>query len=363
MSIRRPDIRLHGTQLVLATLVLAAWVAAPAAEGSVVRHASGSPLALDGHRPSTEHIPEARSGGRIVFHAELPSGPHQIYLENADGTNPHRLVTSGFDDQTPSLSPDGRTVAFSRLSLDGISQWIYLVDVDGTGLHQIDVGGCVLPCLAEGVEGDAWSPDGTELAIFRALVDETGQVANVGLWTLNINTGQARQLTMLNMAGGAQDDRAGWSPDGTHLVFERIEFTSPERSAIFTIRADGTDLRRVTPWALNANDPDWSPDGRLIAFQSPAEANSGGEQNIYTIHPDGTGLKQLTDHLSTYPDGSEGTFHPSWSPSGKQLVFSHNPSTGGRADLFVMNRDGSRLHLLAPTELNENAAHWGRSPQ
>jgi TolB protein len=305
----------------------------------------------------------ASSGlGQIVFHAELPGGAHQIYIEDADGSHVRRLVTSTFDDETPSLSPDGRTVVFSRISLDGNSQWNYAVDVDGTHLRQLDVGGCVLPCIGEGVEGDAWSPDGKHLAIFRALVDASGQVANVGLWTIDVQGGQARQLTLRHMAGGAQDDRAGWSPDGNRLVFERIQYTTPERSAIFTVRADGRDLRRVTPWRLNANDPDWSPDGRLIAFQSPAEANAGGEQNIYTIRPDGTDLKQLTEHLSANPDGTQGTFHPSWSPDGKQLLFSHSPATDGHADIFIMNRDGNQLHRLAATALNENAAHWGRSP-
>ncbi|MEA2620244.1 MAG: hypothetical protein QOC97_1017, partial [Chloroflexota bacterium] len=62
------------------------------------------------------------------------------------------------------------------------------------------------------------------------------------------------------------------------------------------------------------------------------------------------------------PDGGQATYHPSWSPDGMRILFSHSPSTGGFADFFVMNRDGSDVHVLAETALHENHAHWGRSP-
>jgi dipeptidyl aminopeptidase/acylaminoacyl peptidase len=113
---------------------------------------------------------------------------------------------------------------------------------------------------------------------------------------------------------------------------------------------------------MEVGDPDWSPDGSLIVFQSPPEANQGGEQNIFTIHPDGTGLTQLTAHLSSEADGKQGTFHPSWSPDGSQIVFIHNPGTNGVGDLWVMNADGTDLHLLVATGLNETGVFWGPSP-
>lgn len=185
---------------------------------------------------------------------------------------------------------------------------------------------------------------------------------------MNADGTNAHQVTLKGLEcrnvcpEGAQDNQAGWSPDGNRIVFLRDRYTTPETYAIFTIGADGSDLQQVTPWELDAADPDWSPDGNLIVFNSPAEALRGGEQNIFTIHPDGTGLTQLTAHLSSYPDGGQGTFHPSWSPDGTQILFTHIPSTDNLADFFVMDRDGSGLHVLAETRLNENHAFWGGSP-
>ena len=298
--------------------------------------------------------------GQIVVQAPV-NGHWQIFLEHADGSNVRRLVTSGDDDLAPSISPDGRRVAFFRIFADGSPDKIFLVDVDGSALTPIDVEGCAENCLGDDTEGYAWSPDGTQIVFERALLDASGRV-NVGLWLMNTDGTGAHQITQLNSAVDAEDHRPAWSPDATRLVFQRIDRTvSPEQGALFSVRVDGTDPRQITPWALNANDPDWSPDGTLIAFQSPAEANEGGVQNIYTIQPDGTGLTQLTAGLSSHR-GFQGTFHASWSPDGTQLLFSHSPSTALGADLYKMDRDGTDLHVVRHTVLNENAPDWGTAP-
>jgi TolB protein len=68
--------------------------------------------------------------------------------------------------------------------------------------------------------------------------------------------------------------------------------------SIFVIGADGRGLRQVTPWRLDAGDhPDWSPDGRRILFRAPEHFFAGS--NLWTVRPDGTGLKQLTHFRST----------------------------------------------------------------
>jgi Tol biopolymer transport system component len=73
-------------------------------------------------------------------------------------------------------------------------------------------------------------------------------------------------------------------------------------------------------------------------------------------------VTQMTSGLSTYADGGQGTYHPSWSPDGGQILFSHGPATDGFADLFVMKADGSDAHAIADTMLHENHAEWGPDP-
>jgi TolB protein len=280
----------------------------------------------------------------------------QIWIENADGSDVRQLVTDDFTDGGASLSPDGTRVVFYRSG--ELTGQVMLVNADGSGLRQFDTGGPAQLC-DDGPEGDAWSPDGTHIAFTRVCLDESGAVRSGGdIWTIKLDGSAARQLTHHVPSDMIEDHRASWSPDGKWLVFARIDTSvPPEKSALFTVSADGGDAFQVTPWELDANDPDWSPDGALIAFNSPAD--SGGDQNIWVTKPDGSGVTQLTSDLSTYTDGGQATYHPTWSPDGLQILFSHAPSTGSFADLFVMNRDGSGLHVLALTELQENHATWG----
>ncbi len=311
----------------------------------------------------TGSLAEPTAAGRIVFYDDRIASPRQqIYIENADGTNVQHLVDSDFDDAKPVLSPDGRTIAFTRYALDGAPRskdaGVFLVNVDGTGLRQLDTD----------TEDVSWSRDGKQLVETRALFGSGSTPDNVALWVMNADGSGAHQVTLKGItcldvcANGAQDNRAVWSPDGKRLLFTRDTYTSPEQFALFTVAIDGSDLRRVTPAGLNADGAAWSPDGSLIAFQTPPEANEGGEQNIEVIHPDGSGLAALTAHLSSSAIGRQGTNHASWSPDGSQIVFSHDPGLNGVADLFVMDRDGSNLHVIAETALNENAPAWGRFP-
>jgi Tol biopolymer transport system component len=323
-----------------------------------------------GPTPATARAPSVE--GQIVFEDAGDDFVNtQIWIEDADGSNVRKIVSDAFTDNSVSLSVDGTKVVFYQLEDQAADGRIMLVDVDGSDLHELEIESRQAGCDA-GPEGtNPWSPTGQRLAFTRTCFKSDGSYVGQGLWTIDLDGTAPREVTHnapaepcpppFDDCAHLEDHRASWSPDGTRLVFQRIDTsTDPERSALFMIGVDGTDAHQVTSWGLDANDPEWSPDGALIVFNAPAEA--GGNQNIYSIRPEGTGLTQLTSGLSTYGDGGQGTYHPSWSPDGTQILFSHSPSTDGFADLFVMDRDGLDVHVLAKTALHENHAEWGRRP-
>src|SRR5947209_6239576 len=138
---------------------------------------------------------------QLVFAEFPPSGPSQLWLMNADGSNQHQLFNDSLDDSFPSFSPNGSHIAFTRCKTDFSQCAISRIRTDGTGLTAIT----------------DFQPD-----IF--------DIAPV------------------------------YSPGG-----ETIAFGSFNRGgvlgAIYLMEADGTEIRRLTPSELGAHQPFWSPDG------------------------------------------------------------------------------------------------------
>ena len=162
---------------------------------------------------------------------------------------------------------------------------------------------------------------------------ETGKVTEVA-GTRSVNRG-GRCWRSTKCEGLAQTPR--WSPDGARLVFSRRSMSSEPGSrwtsaAVFTVGVDGTDLRRVTPEGMYATDASWSPDGSTIVFtdvqmvydKENDDVTSAG-QDIYTIRADGTDLRRLTD------DGA--SFAPRWTADGRLTFFRGDAN-------WIMDADG-----------------------
>jgi Tol biopolymer transport system component/predicted Ser/Thr protein kinase len=117
------------------------------------------------------------------------------------------------------------------------------------------------------------------------------------------------------------------SPDGEWVAFD-ADFGKSEKRAIGVVRADGTDIRRITDGKYRDRYPRWSPNGRQIAFWG----NRSGNAQAWIMNVDGSGLRQMTDA----PDVTVGI--PVWSPDGKQLTLC---SPGGTTYVFQADKSWS----------------------
>jgi hypothetical protein len=97
---------------------------------------------------------------------------------------------------------------------------------------------------------------------------------------------------------------------------------------IFLIKSNGTGLTRLTNNFVSDANPAWSPDGSKIAFHSHRVANT----DIYVMNADGTSPTRLTTAV-------EADYQPSWSPDGTKIAFTS--ARDGQAEIYVMNADGS----------------------
>jgi dipeptidyl aminopeptidase/acylaminoacyl peptidase len=110
------------------------------------------------------------------------------------------------------------------------------------------------------------SPDGRQIAFVRVSVDEKGDQYDTSIWLARSDASEPpRRLT-----GGTRDQSPRWSPDGARLAFarstERDGKTQPPQ--IYVMPMGGGEPRGVTDLPRGAANPVWSPDSRTIAFSS-----------------------------------------------------------------------------------------------
>ncbi len=102
------------------------------------------------------------------------------------------------------------------------------------------------------------------------------------------------------------------SPDGNWVAFNSLG----NQQDVFVVQTDGAGIRQLTDDAYRDWGPRWAPDGKSIAFCS----NRTGKFEIWSIRPDGSGLKQLTQ----YP----GAHYAVWSPDGTRMAYSYHSPNG-----------------------------------
>jgi len=307
--------------------------------------------------------------GRIAFSADVEkTKSREIFTATSKGGDVRRLTRfPNTLSELPDWSPDGQRIAFfSGLQVENQPVQIQVMNADGSDVTELTRG--------PGFHGfPAWSPDAASLAIAA----DWGDFPTLrGLWIIpssapgGVTKQEARRLTALPAGSQVVDEEPQFSPDGSSIVFTR--FKTPRKSAIHRVGIDGSGLRRLTPWRLNASDPDWSPDGQRVAFDSGdfnGQTDGGGD--IYVMRGDGSGRKRLSDfpllRQKCCPPGFPGLANnPVWSPSGTRIMFTHflPPPKGNK--LVAMKPDGSRQQVVIGGRFGRrhipNKVDWGAHP-
>jgi Tol biopolymer transport system component len=136
-----------------------------------------------------------------------------------------------------------------------------------------------------------------------------------------------------------------WSPDGRTIVFES---TLNGPSAIFTIGADGKGLRQITRDSAAYIQPGWSPDGSRIVFSSDGD----GHSELYTMNADGSGVTRLAAT-------SGGLYSASFSPDGKWIVYQGRSDKSLTRDrVWVIAAGGGVSRQLSDSAHGAEGPRW-----
>ena len=285
-----------------------------------------------------------------------------IFLVRPDGTGERQLTHPGSSGVSaePDVSPSGRWVVYSLYrNAEEDQSVLKKIRIDGTHRSTLDQT-CTDPCLTDGYP--AWGPHGKRIAFQRGLGPRTGRNKMIALYVIHADGSHARRVTQRGRDALVdqpfEDHAPSWSPDGRRLAFERFSRVR-EHQAIFTVRLDGTGLRRITPWWLDASQPDYSPNGRWILFRTME--NSAVAGNVQLVRPDGTQRRAVTHDRS----GHGKWLSASFSPDGRRITAGHTRVVDGQqlnADVFTFRLDGSgRRNVTATPDRWESAVDWGPS--
>jgi len=247
--------------------------------------------------------------------------PSQIYRINL-ATGERRLVHPG-DAVQPSWSPHGDRVAYWETSRSG-RRTIWTIRADGGEPVQVTTG--------ENVDWNpVWSPDGRYLYfasdrggimnLWRVPIDERSGIVQ-GEPELVTASGQASMLSL-----SRDGRRIVYAVDETRTTLEKVGFDS----ASGTVTSPATTITQTSS-LIPAFDV--SQDGRWLVYNTFAP-----QEDLFIIHPDGTGLRQLTD--DKFRDRG-----PRWSPDETRIAFYSNRSNSSRGDkyeIWTIRADGSQL--------------------
>jgi Tol biopolymer transport system component len=213
----------------------------------------------------------------------------------------------------PSLSPDGRWVAFTWDGEKGDNHDIWVKEVDGTGLNRLTSDPAMDLC-------PTWSPDGRQIAFARVTGDRL-----VLFVTSPLGGGEQKLTEYIGYVG------LSWSSDGKNIAIA-AKASSTEPWSIWSVAVLTREKEQLThpPPGVSFGDtwPTYSPDGRYIAFTRMRELSTPALYVMPLPHGD---ARLLTDRYSPTA--------PCWTVDSRELVFSSTGFTGAY-ELWRISKDG-----------------------
>jgi TolB protein len=289
-------------------------------------------------RRIADDVVEAFTGKRGVASTEIAfvssrAGNPEIWLMDALGDDQRAATRNKSINGFPSWSPDGNAIVYMSY-LFRRSPHLFRI-VRGGG----EQAGRLLQSLDanRAVYRGVYDPSGRRLA---AVISVDGAPE---IFTVDADGRNLRRLTNHK----AIDVSPTWAPDGSRLAFVSDRTGAPQ---VYVMDPDGGGQRRLTFDGSYNTAPAWSPDGRWIAY----ETRVGGQFDIWIVDPEGGTAAPVVTHARS--DES-----PSWSPDSRKLAF--QSTRRGGADVYVVDLDGENPRRLTAAPADDTQPCWGPYPR
>ncbi len=244
-----------------------------------IMNADGSDISLVTEKGDSYYPSFSTDGSKILFYNQRqenspPLTPdYEIFIINTDGSGEKRLTYSSVNDETPSLSPNGKKILFCNHSADPDNYEIFIMDADGSNIKRITND-------TDKIDDryPVFSPDLRSI-VFSRDADPAYPAKNMCIFIMNLDGSNMRQLTF----SPRDDTFPSVSPLNDKIVFCRHDGNDEE---IFIMNIDGTNIKQLTDNSVDDLYPAFSPDGNKIVYSSNGA--------IFIMNSDGSGAKQIT---------------------------------------------------------------------
>lgn len=212
-------------------------------------------------------------GSMIAFTTSRESGTGgwEVYVMNADGSDPVNVSNSPTSDFTHGWTPDGKVVMLTDVEGSDPHRMVARVaEPDGSGAEEMLPPGHMYPY---------WSPDGQRVAVW----DRTGEETSV--YVMDVDGPEVGRVDGVVLPLESNP----WSPDGSRLV---VESTPNPEGDIFVVSPDGTGLVELVGGPGRQMFEGWSPDGEMIAYTS----DETGDWEVWVASSGGTDRVNVSNH-------------------------------------------------------------------
>ena len=296
--------------------------------------------------------PQISLDGQFIAYAvastSLKDDKHEtrLWMVRAAGGDPIPLTAEGLSSEHPRWSPDGKFLAFlsSRKDQDGIEgkAEVYLLNRQGGEAQRLTE-------TVQDVEDFAWSPDGKSLVLILRdpSPEEIEAAANKGK---EDEDGADKSATSKKSKA-----QRPWVIDRLLFKEDTVGYLDRRRTHLYVFDISSKSMRQVSSGDYDDKEPDWSPDGKLLAFasnRSMPDPDTTYANNIWVVPADNTDRGANPTQVTT---GLGGDHQPAWSPDGKWIAFSTQldpklfdyatkhiaiaPATGGQAKVLTLALD------------------------
>jgi len=292
-------------------------------------------------------------GRRVAFHRRLTAPPTN-WLKTFSRLPQYELTLTGI---LPAYNAAGDKFAMTgRPTVNALGATLQVV---ATGSNKADI---IYEDKTRNVMAPSWTPSGDKILFGIGVYNLFFNGFNGSVLAPGDRTEGGAQIAMVNADGsnfhevtsGVNNNGfPSMAPDGKRIVYrsfgpdgQGLRIMNLETKAVTTL-TEGYD-----------NFPLWSPRGDLIMFSRAAE----GDYEIYTIKPDGTGVKRLT-----FSRGNDA--HMAWSPDGEHIVWAssrlgfkdegiYTDAPQPYGELFVMRYDGTGVQQLTDNQWEDGTPAW-----